>query len=106
MELLTNSLLTAEYQELISSEATDRRIIAEVESLTKSDNKFWSSPDHDRSEYLHSFFQYPAMMVPVVQRKLIEIIVKHNASISNVLDPYMGSGTSLVTCMENGLDCF
>lgn len=86
--------------------ATDKCIVEEVESLTKADNKFWSSPEHNRSAYLHCFFQYPAMMVPIVQRKLIEIILKHNPSISNVIDPYMGSGTSLVTCMENGLNCF
>src|SRR5687767_7577888 len=76
-------------------EAIDKRIKDEIDLLTQADNTFWSSPDHDRSEYLHSFFQYPAMMVPVVQRKLIEIITKNNPSISNVLDPYMGSGTSL-----------
>lgn len=91
---------------LLLPEAIDKQIIDEVDSLTQADNKFWSSPDHDRSEYLHSFFQYPAMMVPVVQRKLIEIITKCKPSISNVLDPYMGSGTSLVACMENGLNCY
>lgn len=87
-------------------EAIDRLIIEEIDKLTAADNKFWSSPDHDRSEYLHSFFQYPAMMVPVVQRKLIEIITQKKPTIKNVLDPYMGSGTSLVACMENGLDCY
>lgn len=87
-------------------EVIDKKICDEVNLLTEEDNKFWSSPDHDRNEYLHCFFQYPAMMVPVVQRKLIEIVVKNKPSIANVLDPYMGSGTSLVACMENGLDCF
>lgn len=87
-------------------EAIDKLIIEEIDKLTEADNKFWSSPDHDRSEYLHSFFQYPAMMVPVVQRKLIEIITQKKPSIKTVLDPYMGSGTSLVACMENGLDCY
>lgn len=87
-------------------EVTDKQISDEVDSLTEADNKFWSSPNHDRSEYLHSFFQYPAMMVPVVQRKLIEIIVRNKPSILNVLDPYTGSGTSLVASMENGLNCY
>ncbi len=91
---------------LLLPEAIDKNIIDEVDSLTQVDNTFWSSPDHDRSEYLHSFFQYPAMMVPVVQKKLIEIITRNKPSITNVLDPYMGSGTSLVACMENGLNCF
>ncbi|TCZ73463.1 site-specific DNA-methyltransferase [Flaviaesturariibacter aridisoli] len=84
----------------------DLLIAEEISALTQTDNNFWSSPDHDRKEYLHCFFQYPAMMVPVVQKKLIEIIINCKPGISNVLDPYMGSGTSLVACMENGLDCF
>jgi len=87
-------------------EEIDENICKDIDRLTKADNTFWSSPNHNRSEYLHSFFQYPAMMVPIVQKKLIEIIVKNKPSIQNVIDPYMGSGTSLVACMENGLDCF
>lgn len=89
-----------------SPEVIDSQISDDIDLLTQEDNTFWSSPDHNRSEYLHSFFQYPAMMVPVVQRKLIEIITKNKPSILNVLDPYMGSGTSLVACMENGLNCY
>jgi hypothetical protein len=84
----------------------DKQICDEIDLLTQADNTFWSSPDHDRSEYLHSFFQYPAMMVPIVQRKLIEIIIRNKPSVKEVLDPYMGSGTSLVACMENGLNCY
>lgn len=91
---------------ILLPEAIDQQIVAEIDSLTQADNKFWSSPDHKRTEYLHSFFQYPAMMVPVVQRRLIEIITNNKPSIKNVLDPYMGSGTSLVACMQSGLDCY
>lgn len=91
---------------ILQPEVIDEKIRDEIDSLTHADNKFWSSPDHNRSEYLHSFFQYPAMMVPVVQRKLIEIVTRNKPSILNVIDPYMGSGTSLVACMENGLNCY
>jgi len=90
----------------LAPEEIDRQICDEINDLTREDNQIWSSPDHDRREYVHSFFQYPAMMVPVVQKRLIEIILSSKPSITNVLDPYMGSGTSLVACMENGLDCF
>lgn len=84
----------------------DIAICREIDNLTRDDNQIWSSPDHDRREYVHSFFQYPAMMVPVVQKKIIEILISSKPSINTVLDPYMGSGTSLVACMENGLDCY
>jgi DNA modification methylase len=89
-----------------SPQEIDRIICDEIDELTQEDNQIWSSPDHDRREYVHSFFQYPAMMVPVVQKRLIEIILSTKPNIKNVFDPYMGSGTSLVACMENGLDCY
>lgn len=98
--------LSSGAENILPPEAIDQLITSEIQTLTEVDNTFWSSPDHDRKEYLHCFFQYPAMMVPVVQRKLIEIIVRNKPSIANVIDPYMGSGTSLVACMENGLDCY
>jgi DNA modification methylase len=89
-----------------TAEEVDQLICKEIDNLTDENNKIWSSPDHDRREYVHSFFQYPAMMVPVVQKRLIEIILSYKPTISTVLDPFMGSGTSLVACMENGLDCY
>lgn len=87
-------------------EEIDQLICNEIDELTAENNQIWSSPDHDRREYVHGFFQYPAMMVPVVQKKLIEIILSSKPTITRVLDPFMGSGTSLVACMENGLDCY
>lgn len=89
-----------------TAEQIDQIICDEIDNLTNENNQIWSSPDHDRREYVHSFFQYPAMMVPVVQKRLIEILVSSKPGIRRALDPYMGSGTSLVACMENGLDCY
>ncbi len=99
-EIVSDVIQELEPQEI------DRRICEDIDNLTEENNQIWSSPDHDRREYVHSFFQYPAMMVPVVQKKIIEILVANKNSILNVLDPFMGSGTSLVACMENGLNCF
>ncbi|MDB5222690.1 MAG: hypothetical protein JWN83_1357, partial [Chitinophagaceae bacterium] len=48
-------------------EQIDRNICEAIDELTEEDNQIWTSPDHNRREYVHSFFQYPAMMVPVVQ---------------------------------------
>src|SRR5665647_60467 len=91
---------------IFAIEEIDQNICSSIDDLTRDNNQIWTSPDHDRREYVHSFFQYPAMMVPVVQKRLIEIILFNKPSISNVLDSFMGSGTSLVACMENGLDCY
>lgn len=89
-----------------SFDEIDQKICDEIDKLTSEDNTLWTSPEHNRREYVHRFFQYPAMMVPVVQKRIIGVILKHNPHIKNVLDPYVGSGTSLVACMENGLECY
>ena len=59
-----------------------------------------------RADNLHRLFLYPAMMVPITQSLIIEAIVDdlpHNAL---AIDPYMGSATSLMSCMEYGLGVF
>ncbi len=87
-------------------ERTDGVIKSHIEKLTSENSSVWTSPEHNRREYVHSFFQYPAMMVPLVQKKIIDIIKQANPQIKNVIDPFMGSATSLVACMQNGLNCF
>jgi hypothetical protein len=86
--------------------AIDEKIVKEVDYTTNENSSIWTCPEFNRREYLHSFFQYPAMMVPVVQKKLIEIVKGANDNIQNMIDPFMGSATTLVACMENGLNCY
>jgi hypothetical protein len=92
--------------ELKNSDSIDTNICLEIDSLTTEDNTIWTSPDYKRREYVHNFFQYPAMMIPVVQKKIIDILCSNRPDINNVLDPFMGSGTSLVASMEKGLNCY
>jgi hypothetical protein len=74
---------------------------------TKSaDPDFWSLKDRDRSDSAHSIFQYPAMMVPLVQRRLLAAVLEARPDIQSVYDPFMGSGTSLVSGMHYGLDVY
>lgn len=87
-------------------EIIDQNICDEIDRVTAENSQIWTSPEYNRREYVHSFFQYPAMMVPVVQKKIIEIIISFNPNMINALDPFMGSGTTLVACMENGLNCY
>jgi len=99
------SVITAVRRIPMPDEA-DLIICREVDLLTRENNQIWNSPDHDRSQYVHSFFQYPAMMVPIVQKRIIEIIVNAKGDVTNLLDSFMGSGTSLVAGMQMGLDCY
>ena len=60
----------------------------------------------DRSENLHRLFMYPAMMVPATQSAVIEAMTHVLPTNSNAIDPFMGSGTSLLSCMEFGFNTF
>ena len=52
----------------VDQEDVDRLICADIDNLTAENNQIWASPDNDRRENVHSFFQYPAMMVPIVKK--------------------------------------
>lgn len=53
----------------------------------------WDFKEANTKEFTHCMHTYPAMMIPQVARRLIHLYGK-NAKI--LLDPFMGSGTSLV----------
>lgn len=71
-----------------------------------ADPDFWSLKDRDRTDSAHSIFQYPAMMVPLVQRRLLGAVLEVRPDIQSVYDPFMGSGTSLVSGMHYGLNVY
>lgn len=63
----------------------------------------WDFRTADTKEYTHCYHIYPAMMIPQVARKLIDEY-KPQGKFSLLLDPYMGSGTSLVEASLIGVD--
>lgn len=80
-----------------------------IEALTKSDKDdpdFWSLKTRDRTDSAHCIFQYPAMMVPLVQRRLLSTVVEAQPQVKTLYDPFVGSGTSLVSGMHYSLDVF
>lgn len=62
--------------------------------------------DADRSENLHRLFMYPAMMVPSAQTAVVTGVSKLLPEKIKAVDPFMGSGTSLLSCMEIGADIY
>lgn len=66
------------------------------------DNK-WSFKDSNTKEYTHCYHTYPAMMIPQIARTLIEEFSPAQG-IQLLLDPYMGSGTSLVEASIKGIN--
>jgi site-specific DNA-methyltransferase (cytosine-N4-specific) len=63
----------------------------ELKKETKKDD--WDFRKSDTKEYTHCIHTYPAMMIPQIARKLIHLYGK---DAKTLLDPFCGSGTSLV----------
>lgn len=53
----------------------------------------WDFKEADTKEYTHGIHTYPAMMIPQIARRLIYLYGKNAETL---LDPFCGSGTSLV----------
>ena len=53
----------------------------------------WDFKKSNTKEYTHCIHTYPAMMIPQIARRLIYLYGKESKTL---LDPFMGSGTSLV----------
>ncbi len=92
-------------QSNLAPEQVDAELV-KLLSAKGADPDFWSSKERDRSDSAHSIFQYPAMMVPVVQRRLLGALLEARPDIQSIYDPFLGSGTSLVSGMHFGLKCF
>ena len=70
------------------------------------ENKTLDGEGADRSENLHRLFMYPAMMVPATQYAVIQAVADTLPWGAWAIDPFMGSGTSLMTCMEFGFNVY
>jgi site-specific DNA-methyltransferase (cytosine-N4-specific) len=64
---------------------------------------FWSFRGAARRSGAHALIHYPAMMVPTLQGKLLDAIQSVHPDAKRVLDPFVGSGTTLVEAMSRGM---
>ena len=63
-------------------------------------DKTWNLQNANTKEYTHCFHTYPAMMIPQIARKLLKEYGTENGWL---LDPYCGTGTSLVEASLFGM---
>ena len=76
-------------------------------SLTLESENHWDYRGNSNSErdYVHGFCTYPAMMVPKMQREMLDICMSHlQEQATCLLDPFAGSGTILVEGMLRGMN--
>ncbi len=55
---------------------------------------------------IHKIANYPASMVAPMQHELLQLLVNNNPDYHKMLDPFHGSGVTLVEGQEIGLDVF
>lgn len=84
----------------------DRSLIRHLNITSACDVESWSAPNINRRHGVHGLFQYPGRMVPSVQRTLVHAVKDVKPTTKSMLDPYMGSATSIVASMYHGLDCY
>lgn len=83
---------------------TEEKLKERFMSYYRVNKDYWSFRGKAVREHAHAYLQYPAMMVPQMQRELIKIIQDLNPGIKSVFDPFVGSGTVMIEAMLRGLD--
>ena len=80
------------------------KLLKQLEAI--KNNGILNGDDADRKENLHRLFMYPAMMVPATQSAIIEAFSHELSDSILAIDPFMGSGTAPLSCMEFGFDVY
>ena len=73
-----------------------------VDKIKEKEIDYWDFKNVTASG-IHKISAYPATMVPDMQYELIKLIKSEDSSIKNILDPFHGSGTTLVEGEKNNL---
>lgn len=98
----TCSVENANLKQAISNNFTHSLSLENATEAFLSTN--WDFSDAPANKGIHAIHTYPAKFIPQIPRKLIELF--HPGDSSIVLDPFCGSGTTLVEAINLGLDAW
>lgn len=79
-----------------------RALAYRLDQLAAADEEYWSFVNNGQRDYLHGLLRYPAMMVPRLQRELLETCIEWDPTIDRIYDPFVGSGTVMTEAMLLG----
>jgi len=72
--------------------------------MNKYRDESWDFRTANTKQLTHCFHRYPAMMIPQVAGRLIDMFLSLHSNNCKVLDPFCGSGTVLVEAKRRGLE--
>lgn len=81
---------------------SDRGIKRALDRVSRKRANYWDFRENAEDLASERLFQYPAMMVPAVQKQVIIAILHAHPGIRTFADPFVGSGTILALAMLNG----
>ena len=87
-----------------STDDRDDKIVRKLEGLSATDPDYWAFRRRSARSRAHGLTQYPAMMVPSMPAVLVSVVRDVDGRVERVLDPFAGSGTTLIECMRLGLN--
>ena len=84
--------------------STAKRLAHALEELSREDADYWSYKRMAQRPGLHGLVRYPAMMVPRMQADVLDAAINVVPTLARVLDPFVGSGTTLVETVRRGIE--
>jgi len=75
-----------------------------LSALANNQPSTWAVAGKEARPGLHGLIRYPAMMVPSMQGDILDAIVAKSGTNSLVIDPFVGSGTTMTEALCRGLD--
>lgn len=74
-----------------------------VDILDSYNDEYWDFKT-SKNEGIHKIANYPAAMVAPMQHELLQLLVNQNPNYKSMLDPFHGTGVTLVEGQEIGLE--
>jgi len=82
--------------------SVETRIANRLRAASKGTPDYWDFRDCAEDLASKCLFQYPAMMVPAMQKQVIAAILNVRPEVKTIADPFLGSGTILALAMLSG----
>ena len=94
------------FKEELAIEKMEDEVVIEVESLPMciENGKTYAIKQPNPNSYTHGYFKYPCKFIPEIPRWFMNKYLGEGKA--SILDPFSGSGTTLLESIINGHDAY